>query len=123
MTTYRLGRGTGVLVALTVAVAGCGFDPREAPVDAATKDFCGAYARVAGAGTGASAGDLAAYLEELAHFGTPPGIPSSARKGFEYVIDPAHAFASAQQFTALASQKDTAGLDAAALKAYYTQVC
>lgn len=110
--------------ALLFGAVGCGaIDPRQAPVDADVNDFCKSYARLAGADAATSAKDMENYLNELAHFGTPRGIPTAARNGFEYVIDADHAFTDGAQFAALASQPDAAGQDAAALKAYAGQVC
>lgn len=110
--------------ALLFGTVGCGdIDPRQAPVNAEAKDFCKAYARLAKADAGTSAKDMKNYLNELAHFGTPRGIPTAARNGFEYVIEPSHAFRNGADFAALAAQQDPAGQDVAALKSYADQIC
>lgn len=112
------------LAVVMVAAAGCGsIDPRESPVDAEAGDFCKAYDRLAAATVSTSADDVEDYLQELARFGTPRGIPTAARNGFEYVIDPDRAFADGAEFTALATQVDAVGQDAAALKLYAEQIC
>lgn len=120
--------GAGVLSALAGAlllgVAGCGaIDPTQAPVDASAGDFCKAYQRLAAADQTTSSGDMSDYLNEFARFGTPRGIPTAARNGFEYVIDTDHKFANGAEFAALATRSDPAGLDAAALKVYAEQIC
>lgn len=115
---------TAAVIAVMFAAVGCGaIDPRQAPVDADAKNFCKAYGRLAKADATTSADDLKDYLNEFAHFGTPRGIPTAARNGFEYVIDPDHAFANGAAFAALATQQDAAGQDAAALKSYAEQIC
>jgi hypothetical protein len=105
------------------ALAGCGLDPSHAPVDAKKKDFCAAYSRLAKADGQTSSGAMKDYLNELARYGTPRGIPTAARNGFEYVIDPDHSFADGAAFHQLATGSTGPGQDAAALKDYVGQVC
>jgi hypothetical protein len=102
---------------------GCGLDPSHAPVDAKKDDFCSAYVRLARADAHTSSSDMSDYLNEFARFGTPRGIPTAARNGFEYVIDPDHAFANGREFGELALRTDAVGQDAAALKSYAEQTC
>lgn len=105
-------------------VAGCGsIDPKQAPVDATAGDFCKAYARLTAADASTGRGDVEDYLKELARFGTPRGIPTAARNGFEYVIASDRRFANGAEFNALAAQQDAVGQDAAALKLYVEQIC
>lgn len=125
-----MSRHLGPIVAVVAAGAlmfgavGCGaIDPGQAPVDAEAKDFCKAYARLANADATTSPDKLEDYLNEFAHFGTPRGIPTAARNGFEYLIDPDHAFANGAAFAALAAQQDATGQDVAALKSYAEQIC
>ncbi|MFL6155461.1 MAG: hypothetical protein ACJ72D_05210 [Marmoricola sp.] len=110
-------------LAFAVALAGCGIDPSRAPVDARKTDFCAAYARVAKADGTTTADEMTDYLNELAHFGTPRGIPTAARNGFEYVINPDHAFPNGNAFQQLAAESTGPGQDAAALKDYVSQIC
>jgi hypothetical protein len=114
---------TVLSLVLAVVVSGCGFDPRHAPADAKPADFCSAWARLATAGASTSAQQMTDYLNELARFGTPQGIPTTARRGFEYVIDPAHAFGNGQQFQFLANQQTPSGLELAALQQYAQPLC
>ncbi|MET3961834.1 hypothetical protein ABIE44_001768 [Marmoricola sp. OAE513] len=111
-----------MLLAITVAACG-GIDPGRAPLNAKTDDFCAAYSRVAKATASTSSDKLEDYLNELARFGTPRGIPTAARNGFEYVIDPDHKFSDGGQLNDLAAQTSAAGQDAAALKAYARTTC
>ncbi|MCX6394985.1 MAG: hypothetical protein NTV23_00685 [Propionibacteriales bacterium] len=110
-----LGAGAG---------AGCGsVDPTRSPVDGEAPSFCRAYARLAAADAGTSQDDLDDYRRELAYVGTPRGVPTAARRGFEYVIDSDHTFADGAAFAALAQRQDPIGQDALALKVYAQQIC
>lgn len=107
-----------------LALVGCGeLDPARAPVDAAKDDFCGAWVRVADADPAVAGDDLDDYLRELARYGTPRGIPTAARNGYEYLIDPERSFANAAAVLAVAQQTDAAGEDVAALALYAEQTC
>ena len=114
-----------VLAAVAALVAGCGpgLDPGRAPVNAKRADFCRSWTRLAKVTARTSADDLGDYLNELARFGTPRGIPTAARNGFEYVIDPDHAFSGGAAFANLATSTTAAGQDLAALQLYARGLC
>lgn len=114
----------GLALGLALGAAGCGgIDPTRSPAEATGPEFCKAYQRVANAEPTTSASDMEDYLYELARFGTPPGIPTAARAGFEYIIDTDHPFANGAQFTALRAGTDVIGQNAAALHQYADQIC
>lgn len=119
MTRQRALIALAALVAATAV--GCGFDPGQAPVDAKKEDFCSAWNRLDKADGGTSSGEMDDYLSEFARFGTPRGIPTAARNGYEYVID--QDLTSGASFDALAQQSDGAGQDVAALVEYATEQC
>lgn len=108
---------------LVLGVTGCEIDPGQAPVDASAKDFCTSWARLAGADVTTSSDDMNDYVKEFAHYGTPRGIPTAARNGFEYVVDPDRDFSSGADFAALQTRGDLIGQDAVALKTYADQIC
>lgn len=112
------------MVAVLAVAGACGeLDPAKAPVDAKKDDFCGAWVRLVDAKSSVTGDDLEDYLNELARYGTPRGIPTAARNGYEYLIDPDRSFGTAGQVLAVATRTDAAGQDVAALKLYATQTC
>lgn len=115
---------SAVALALLLGAVGCGaIDPKQSPVDADAADFCKAYARLAGADQQTSSDDMHDYIQELARFGTPRGIPTAARNAFEYVIDSENDLTDGAAFAALPARTDLVGQDAAALRTYVAQVC
>lgn len=80
---------TGVLVAATTT--GCGGGGSSAPTNASEKEFCTAFVSVF-AGTmsdpdSVTGQDIRDWGKELEKVGTPKGISSEERDGFEVFVD------------------------------------
>lgn len=87
----RAAGAAGAAVLLALSLSACGDSASDAPDDASTDDFCGAYNATTSTEEDASDSDKVdeahEQAEKLIEVGTPEDISDDAREGFEILVD------------------------------------
>ncbi|MCL2614196.1 MAG: hypothetical protein FWD95_13325 [Nocardioidaceae bacterium] len=89
----RTALAVGAAALMTFSLTACGSSASGAPTNASKADFCSAYKSEGAAFNGLDKGDYAglatamhSFADKLKSVGTPAGMPSDARAGFEAMV-------------------------------------